>query len=253
MSSVIPFDQYKPRYVSLAEELAQAIRGGTYPVGSLLPTEPELCAKHAVSRHTLREAMRMMREMGLVQSRQGHGTRVESTNVPSRYVLTMDAIPDLWQYVEHSQLEVKRMRSIASDEALTPLPGAKSADRWCLIEATRQVEPGTPLAWKHVYIAAAYKDVAKDIGKRRIPIYSLIEERYGIKTVRVRQQLSAATIPDAAAEALNLEPGSAGFEIVRHYYDSADNVFEVTMTVYPPNRFQYSADLTLTYGTSKLG
>jgi DNA-binding GntR family transcriptional regulator len=253
MNSVTPFDQHKPRYVTLAEELTQAIRDGVYPVGSLLPTEPELCAKHDVSRHTLREAVRMMREMGLIRSRQGQGTRVESTDVPSRYVMTMDAIPDLWQYVEHSDLSVKRMRTITAADALTPLPGAKPSDDWCLVEATRRVEPGTPIAWKHVYIDAAYQDVVKDIGKRRIPIYSLIEQQYGIKTVRVHQQLSAATIPDSAAEALNLDAGSAGFEIIRHYYDSKGRVFEVTMTIYPPNRFQYSADLMLAHGTTKFG
>jgi GntR family transcriptional regulator len=248
-----PFDQHKPRYVALAEELTQAIRDGAYPVGSLLPTEPELCAEHEVSRHTLREAVRMMREMGLVRSRQGQGTWVESSEVPNRYVMVMDAIPDLWQYVEHSDLSVKRMRTIVAVEALTPIPGAKPDDQWCLVEAARRIDPRTPLAWKHVYIDAAYQDVVKEIGKVRIPIYSMIERRYGIRTVRVHQQLSAATIPDAAAEALGLEAGVTGFQIVRHYYDSAGRVFEVTMTVYPPNRFQYSADLTLTHGAPKFG
>lgn len=249
MNRPTPFDQYKPRYVLLAEEIARAIGDGVYPVGSLMPTEPELCAKHDVSRHTVREAVRMLREMGLVQSRQGQGTRILSAQIPSRYVLTMDAIPDLWQYVEHSELTVNGMRTVAASEALTPLPGASAEDQWCLVEATRRVEPGAPIAWKHVYIISEYRDVIGDIGRLHIPIYSLIEARHGIRTVRVRQELSAATIPDAAADALNLERGATGLEIVRHYHDSRDRVFEVTMTIYPPNRFRYSADLMLTNGT----
>lgn len=250
--SVTLFDPPRPRYVTLAEELTEAIRRGVYPVGTLLPTEPELCAKHEVSRHMLREAIRMMRELGLVRSQQGRGTWVELNEVPRRFVMTMDAIPDLWQYVKHSELIVKRMRTIRAGDALTPIPGAQAADKWCLVEATRQVERGRPLAWKHVYIDAAYQGVVKDIGARAIPIYSLVEQRYGIKTVRVHQQLSAATIPDSAAAALDLKVGSAGFEIIRHYYGSDNRVFEVTMTVYPPNRFQYSADLLLAHGISEV-
>ncbi len=68
----------QPRYLLLAQDLIQDIDTGRYPVGSLLPTELELCEQFGVSRHTVREAVRRLREMGLVTRHQGIGTRVKA-------------------------------------------------------------------------------------------------------------------------------------------------------------------------------
>jgi DNA-binding FadR family transcriptional regulator len=56
--------------------LQQQIANGSFPVGSKLPTEPELMAQLAVGRSTLREAMRVLSHMGLVDVRAGDGTYV---------------------------------------------------------------------------------------------------------------------------------------------------------------------------------
>ena len=42
------------RYSTVAKDLMEGIASGRYPVGSLLPTEFELCDLYDVSRHTVR-------------------------------------------------------------------------------------------------------------------------------------------------------------------------------------------------------
>src|SRR5687768_3887342 len=206
----------KPRYLALAEEIGREIGDGAYPVGTLLPSEAELCARHRVSRHTVREATRVLQEMGLVARHQGLGTRIQSVKAPSRYVFAMDAVPDLWEYVKNTELKVVRRRLIKGKDALTPLPG-EPGDSWRLIEAVRYLKSGEPIAWKQVYIDARYDAVTADIGKRTVPMYSLVESRYGVKTDRVRQEISAIGVPPQAARALKVKPGSSGLSLVRHY------------------------------------
>ena len=46
----------------LAEQLVRRIRAGEWPVGSLLPSEKVLSEEAGVSRHTLRHALRKLRE-----------------------------------------------------------------------------------------------------------------------------------------------------------------------------------------------
>src|ERR1700730_18493302 len=58
------------------EYLQQCITNGEFPVGSKLPAEPELMARLAVGRSTLREAMRVLAHMGLVDVRPGDGTYI---------------------------------------------------------------------------------------------------------------------------------------------------------------------------------
>src|ERR1700745_272377 len=56
--------------------LRQQIAAGVFPVGSKLPSEPELMVQLAIGRSTLREAMRVLAHMGLVDVRPGDGTYI---------------------------------------------------------------------------------------------------------------------------------------------------------------------------------
>ena len=60
----------------LAQQLRQAIAGGGYRPGDRLPTEPELAARHDVSRITARQAVMQLVREGLVVRRQGKGSFV---------------------------------------------------------------------------------------------------------------------------------------------------------------------------------
>ena len=66
----------QPRYLRISEELLSDIGAGKFPVGSMLPTELELCERFEVSRFTVREALRRLQEMGLLHRRRGSGTVV---------------------------------------------------------------------------------------------------------------------------------------------------------------------------------
>src|SRR6201985_3229058 len=59
-----------PLYLQLVRALKEEIVSGVYPVGSQLPTEEELCERFSVSRYTVREALRRLREDNLVPPRQ---------------------------------------------------------------------------------------------------------------------------------------------------------------------------------------
>ena len=64
-----------PRYMALAEALRARIAGGDPAIGELLPTEHALCETYGVSRHTVREALRLLAESGLIARRRGGGHR----------------------------------------------------------------------------------------------------------------------------------------------------------------------------------
>ncbi|KUH39134.1 MULTISPECIES: FadR/GntR family transcriptional regulator [Streptomyces] len=53
------------------EQLLQVVRLGLVPAGERLPAERELAERMGISRVTLREALRVLQEQGLVESRRG--------------------------------------------------------------------------------------------------------------------------------------------------------------------------------------
>ncbi|WP_308282718.1 GntR family transcriptional regulator [Pseudonocardia nigra] len=64
--------------VELYERIVDAVRGGTYPPGSTLPSEPALAAALGVSRPALREALILLQEDGWISVRRGVGRTVSS-------------------------------------------------------------------------------------------------------------------------------------------------------------------------------
>ena len=71
------------RYALIAKDLAARIRSGKVAVGEALPTEAVLCRRYRVSRYTAREALRQLREAGLISRRPRAGTRVCVTTMHS--------------------------------------------------------------------------------------------------------------------------------------------------------------------------
>src|SRR3954467_4184650 len=84
-----------PLYLQVVRALKDEIVRGVFPVGSQLPTEEELCERFSVSRYTVREALRRLRDDRLVASRRGAGTIVVAPSSPDSYVHEVTSFNDL--------------------------------------------------------------------------------------------------------------------------------------------------------------
>ena len=53
-------------WAQVARDLTAGITSGRYPLGSLLPTELDLCEHYGASRHTVRTAIRQLQDLSLI-------------------------------------------------------------------------------------------------------------------------------------------------------------------------------------------
>lgn len=67
-----------PLYKQLVNRIRQEIEAGNYSVGSRIPTEQEIIEKYGVSRITVRKAVSVLTEEGLLVKKQGQGTFVSA-------------------------------------------------------------------------------------------------------------------------------------------------------------------------------
>ena len=104
-------------YKSIVRVLQKEIVSGKHPVGARLPTESALCRRFSVSRHTVREALRHLRESGLVSPRQGSGTTVAAAE-PSFYLHPVASVTDLMQYAVTTRYVVSGSRFVIADAKL---------------------------------------------------------------------------------------------------------------------------------------
>ena len=63
-------------YVQLADDLAARIGRGEFPVGARLPSETDLASEYGVAKMTVRRALEVLRERGLVRTLHGRGSVV---------------------------------------------------------------------------------------------------------------------------------------------------------------------------------
>ncbi|MBF6350877.1 MULTISPECIES: FadR/GntR family transcriptional regulator [Nocardia] len=64
----------------VTEQLKEDIRSGRWPIGTRIPTEPELAELTGTGRNTLREAVQALVHAGMLERRQGSGTYVIATS-----------------------------------------------------------------------------------------------------------------------------------------------------------------------------
>lgn len=67
------------KHITVYNTLFHQIKNGKYSVGFPLPSEPKLAADLGVSRMTLRRALALLQEDGLIQNKQGKGNFVIDT------------------------------------------------------------------------------------------------------------------------------------------------------------------------------
>src|SRR2546426_5098924 len=81
------------RYEQVAEQIRRLISDGALKPGDLLPPERDLAVRLGVGRSSVRDAVRTLEVMGILEPRQGHGTVVRDLSadalvVPLSLVLT---------------------------------------------------------------------------------------------------------------------------------------------------------------------
>jgi DNA-binding GntR family transcriptional regulator len=79
----------EPMYIQLARILRDEIIAGQIPLGGRLPGELSLTERYQISRETVRDAFRQLREEGLVRTRSGQGSFVVA--VPQQQVIELRA------------------------------------------------------------------------------------------------------------------------------------------------------------------
>ena len=236
----------EPLYKQLVQSLRNDILRSVFPVGSQLPAEEVLAERFAVSRHTVREALRQLRADGLVSSRQGSGTTVMPPPPSTPFnVHRVASIDELIAYAAESRYVVEHNDVVTSEDVAGVELELPPGRRWLRLQGFRLGdEPATtPVCWTQVFVAAEYAGVERLIGRQRGPIWRLIEDLYGERLVEVEQMLRVCPVPAEIAGGLQVEPNSTVVEVRRIYKTTADKIAQVSVNLYPGEKFRFSMKL----------
>jgi GntR family transcriptional regulator len=242
------------RYKEIAEDLIGQIRRGRVPVGSVLPGELQLMEEYGASRHTIRDALRQIEELGLVERRRGVGTRVLARRPSRAYVHRVRSPAELMKYPRESRMLVTGTGYVQVNATQAALIGCKAGSRWMRIRAVRRM-PGRrpPICQRALYLRPKFAAVAGQVGRTRDLAFQLIERRYGVHVVEVGVEIMARPMPPDAAVALEVEPGSPSMTVVRRYRDERGELLCVSVSEHPGDRYTFAQTLKRAWDTEEAG
>ena len=227
-----------PRYQQIVEELRKEIGNDTLKAGDVLPSESDLCERFAVSRHTIREALRALREEGFVESRQGAPSRITKPN-GLLYTYSVSDVAELLQYATEAKYEIDKTSVVVADEDLAGRLSCRVGSRWLRIEGFRYAnQDPVPLCWTEIYIFSEYSGAAVKVGRQTGTVYSFIESMYGVRIDHVDQTLEAMPIPPQACKALNFDSLNLAILIRRVYRLSDGSIPMVALNYHSPARLR---------------
>jgi DNA-binding GntR family transcriptional regulator len=239
------------RYLMVARELRKEIADGVYPVGSQLPTEHELCERFSVSRYTVREALRRLREDNLVTSRPRAGTVVIPRTATNCYAQDVVSIDDLVAFAAGSSFEIDSNTMVTVDDDIAARTGLPIGTDWLAVRGNRRAEgESAPICRTEYYINRSFARVGRLLQRHSGPIFPLLEDVFGVSVVEVRQHIHAVIITPELADELAVDPGTAALQMQRSYTTSEGEVAQVTVNTHAGDDYRYSMTLHRVMGQS---
>lgn len=225
------------------ERLMRDITAGRLPVGSRLPTEHALAESFRTSRHSVREALKRLQQMGLIGRRQGSGTVVLAARPEPPFESSISTIEDLLQYAADTRLEVLTVETLLLDPATAIRLRCAAAAPWIRISALRR-QPADPLpvAYTEIFLPARFAAIAAEIG-RPTAVYAMLEERFGVRIACVEQEIEAAAADANLASRLAVALGTPVLTVTRRYLDDRGDLLEAAVNSHPVGRYRYTMRL----------
>jgi GntR family transcriptional regulator len=223
------------RYRAIADELRGRVESGELRPGRLLPSESELSRAHAVSRVTVRKALDLLREEGLIDARQGFGWFVSAD--PVRQALgRLGTIED-----QLGELGLSSERRVVGFRLVAPPPRVHEVLGVDAVWEVRRVNlaDGQPFARVTVWCPEEVGAGLSQADVERTPFYELV----GVPIGGATQTIGAAGAGAADADLLEIPVGSPVLRCERVTRDIEDRPLLMSEHVFPAHRTEFVVDL----------
>jgi GntR family transcriptional regulator len=145
-------------YSLLAQSLRERILSGEWKSGARLSTERDLCRQFGVSRITVRRALQIMEEEGLVIRRQGSGTFVNARAGRRIPIVNGDFSASIQRHAPELTRVVKEMERRTADAETAAKLGIPVGDRILFVRRVDQLGK-RPVATDEVFLPARFVDL----------------------------------------------------------------------------------------------
>lgn len=226
-----------PIYMQLAHRLRQQIEEGDINAGEALPSERELCKIMGASRVTVRKAIELLIEDGLLSRRQGSGTYVTPRiQAPGSFLSSFSEDAEARGETTDTIWMMKVIAGASEEEArILELPNGADVVRLSRV----RMAAGEPLAIENAIVPA---EMLPDMALLGSSLYQALDQR-GNRPVTGQQKIRAALAGPTEASLLSVPENTEILRIERLTRRADGRPVELTRSAYRGERYEFVSEL----------
>ena len=229
-----------PLYLQVAKLMRQKIESQQWRFGEQIPTLDNLVAQFEVSRITLRAALNLLEDNGIIRRTRGVGTFVAKDLSEQRWFKLASSFGELVQAV--STLKIRMLPIESGERASDPAFGFDGNS--AAYERLRRVHyrENTPYCLIDIYLEKRIFQ-SDPQGFRTAPVVPQLAQRPDINIDQARQVMRITVSDKETASHLNIGVGDPIADVCRVFKDPAGKILYYAHIQYPAQLIQIDTDL----------
>lgn len=237
---IVDRNDSEPAYAQLVKILQEQISYGHYRPGDKLPAESKLCHLHNVSPMTVRRAINILVDQGLVRTSQGLGTFVKPIEMGSA-TFSLEELQRLFSS-RHTSVKILAAKIVSASNEVAEELSVQSGAR--IIQIERIISNASqPIFYHSEYIIFDPRRPFVEAELEVTTINGLFNGSGGGCLKRGSFILEAVILKDEEARHLGAVPGSAGFRLIHHFFDFDDKPVSWGWFLSASERLRFSAEV----------
>lgn len=243
MSPRINKDNFEPAYAQLAAILRRQIAEGLYPPGEKIPSESSISKAYGVSPMTVRQAIGVLTEQGLLDRIQGSGTFVKPLNL-TECRFELDSLRQIFQDQERTKVKVLQLTLARADDSTANKLDLAPGSRVILIRRLL-LSDVHPVMFHEGKVRC---DPTRPVVEAELnlgPLSQLFTGQSGGSAKKCELELIPTVLGEMEAGLLGHPVGTPAFRLEYVVYDFDDNPFGWGWFVASPEVFRLKTQLGL--------
>lgn len=225
-----------PLHVQLSDVLRQQIVKGELRANQQISSERGLCEKYGVSRITVRHALGILNQEGLITTVQGKGTYVTPQRLEERLQALSGFSEDMRSRGFQVSSTVLDAAIVEADDETAMLLQLTRGAEVVLLYRLRMTD-GFPTALQRSYLPHKYclGILHYDLSERSL--YDILVSEYNLHLLRANMSIKAELAKKDELELLQMEQPASVLVVDQTTFINDNDIIEHTVSIYRGDRF----------------
>ncbi|WP_376796029.1 GntR family transcriptional regulator [Thermogemmatispora sp.] len=226
-----------PMHYQVERDMRERILSGAWKPGQQLPGEMELCQLYGVSRTTVRQALGVLVDEGLIVRERGRGSFVRDLTITAGARGLTSFSDEMAARGMHAGARVLSIQREPAPPEMAHRLRIEAGEPLVVIHRVRYAND-SPMGIQTAHLPAARFPGLEQADLNERSLYQYLEERYAVVPTEALEIFSITSLNAQQAQLLQVSEGACGFYVERLTFDEAKRPFEFVVSVLRGDRYR---------------